>query len=83
MPSIIDAGGEADPMINAALQVLGGADQHRVHDRRAAVVRHAMLADGLEHRQGLDAAQADVGASHRRDGPRKAPAIAVEHGQRP
>ena len=33
----------ADPVVDAALQFVRCVDQHRVHDRRAAVVRHAML----------------------------------------
>ena len=73
----------ADAVADAALHIVRCVDQHRVHDRRAAVMRHAMCTDRVEHGCRLDAPQADMGAGHRRDGPGKAPAVAVEHRQRP
>ena len=48
------------------LQLVGRVDQHAVHDRRAAVVGHAVRrAISVEDRLGLDLAQADVGAGAR------------------
>ncbi len=44
---------------------------------------HAVLCDQLEDLAGIDLAQAHIDAGSRRDGPRKTPAVAVEHRQRP
>ncbi len=60
-----------------------GVDQKAVHDGRAAVVRNAMGADGIKDGLCVHPAQAHVDASTRCDGPGKAPAVAMEHGQRP
>ncbi len=46
-------------------------------------MRHVFAADQLEYRRRVDPAQAHVGARLQRHRPRKAPAIAVEHRQRP
>ena len=54
-----------------------------MHDRRAAVVADLVLADRVEDRLGFHPPQADVGAGDGGDGPREAPAVAVEHRQRP
>src|SRR5258706_5609059 len=70
-------------MLDAALQLVWRVDQGLVHDRRTAVVRDAVFLDELEDRRGFHFAQADVGAGIRRHGPGKAPAVAVEHRQRP
>ncbi len=89
MPSITAAGGAAAAtrplhlVVDACLELIGRVDQHRVDDRRAAVVRDLVRADRLEDRLRLDAAQADVDAGVRRHRPREAPAVAVEHRQRP
>ena len=70
-------------VVDALAQFRGRVDEHRMHDRRAAVVAHLVLADGVEDRLRLDAAQAHVGACQRGDGPCEAPAVAMEHRQRP
>ena len=72
-----------DPVIDAAAQFLRCIDQHRIDDRRAAHMRHVVVADRLQRRLRLDAAQADVGAGTLGHRPREAPAVAVEHRQRP
>ena len=58
----------------------GDAD---VHGRGAVVVRHALAVDQLPHAAGVDRALGDVARGHRGDGPGEAPAVAVEHRQRP
>src|SRR3981189_695689 len=58
-------------------------DQRIVDDRRAAHVGDAVLPDQFKDPGRLDLAQADIDAGGRRDGPGKAPAIAVEHRQGP
>ena len=73
----LDAGG------HARLHGGRGIDQQAVHDGRTAVMRDAVVAHGVEHGLGVHLAQAHVHARTRRHCPRKAPAIAMEHGQRP
>src|SRR5262245_30130432 len=51
--------------------------------RSSAVVIYTMQADGLENRPNLDLAQADLYTGEHGYRPWKAPAVAVEHGQRP
>ena len=68
---------------HAGLQLGRRVDQQAVHDGRAAVVRDAVLADGVEDGLGLHAPQAHVDRRARRHRPGEAPAVAVEHGQRP
>ena len=58
-------------------------DQQVVDDRRRAVVIDALAPDRLEDRLRLDLAQAHVHAAEQGHGPREAPAVAVEHRQRP
>ena len=58
-------------------------EQGRHHDRRAAQMRDLVLGDGVVHRLGAHRAQTDMRAGHRRDRPGEAPAVAVEHRQRP
>jgi hypothetical protein len=58
-------------------------EQRRHHDRRAAEMGHPVALDRVIDRRSAHLAQADMGARHHRDGPRKAPAVAVEHRQRP
>ena len=91
MPSIIAAGGAAPATIAVhavrrcpRFSSAGALTSMRVHDRRAAVVRDAVRR-GSASKIGLrlDLAQADVGARARGDRPREAPAVAVEHRQRP
>ena len=60
-----------------------GVDQHAHDHRRAAQMRHLVLGDRGVDRGGLDPAQAHLGARLQRHRPRKAPAVAVEHGQGP
>ena len=50
---------------------------------RAAVVGHALLVDEVPDPPRLHPAEADVGAGERGDAPGEAPAVAVEHGERP
>src|ERR1041384_6119227 len=47
------------------------------HDRRAAERRHLVVRDRVVHRWRAHRAQTHVRASHHRNGPRKAPAVAV------
>ena len=61
----------------------GRGDQQVMDDRRRAVVVGALPAHRIEDRRRLDLAQADVRAAEHRHGPREAPAVAVEHRQRP
>src|SRR5271166_1310962 len=58
-------------------------DQHVVDDGRAAHVRDVMLLYGLEDLLHVDLSQADIGPGVRRHRPGKAPAVAMEHRQRP
>ena len=89
MPSMTAAGRRGrrhqavDPMRDALLPFVGRVDQHRVDDRRTAIVRHPFVADRIEDRCGLDSAQANVRPGVRGHRPREAPAVAVEHRQRP
>jgi hypothetical protein len=61
----------------------GRCGQHREHRRRAAHVRHAVLGDHREDQRRIDLAQAYMRAAHRHHRPRKTPAVAVKHRQRP
>ena len=54
-----------------------------MHDGCAAVMRDAVVAHGVKHGLRIDLAQTHVHARTRRHRPRKAPAVAMEHGQRP
>ena len=58
-------------------------EQNRHHDRRAAEMRHLVLGDEVEHRLGAHLAQADVRPRLDADRPGEAPAVAMEHRQRP
>ena len=58
-------------------------DQHAEHGRRAAHMRHAMLADGVEDFRRLHFPQANMRAADCSHAPGKAPAVDVEHRQRP
>ncbi len=62
---------------------LGRIDQHAHDDRGAAQMGHALLGQGREDRVAGDPAQADLGPGLQHDRPGEAPAVAVEHGQRP
>src|SRR5579863_5011588 len=67
----------------AATQFLGGVEQH-VHDhRRAAEMRDVFLCKSGVDAGGFDAPKADMRPGERRYRPRKAPAVAMEHWQRP
>ena len=70
-------------VVDALAPLRRRVEQHRVHDRRAAVVRDLVLADEIEDRLRLDLAQAHVRAGRRGDRPVEAPAVAMEHRQRP
>uniref|UniRef100_A0A0A9AD90 Uncharacterized protein n=1 Tax=Arundo donax TaxID=35708 RepID=A0A0A9AD90_ARUDO len=62
---------------------LGGVGQHVEHDGRATEVRDPAARDGGVHLAGVDPTEADVGATHHGHPPREAPAVGVEHRQRP
>ena len=89
MPLITLAGGGEPPVWMSTTwsklaPLLGRrADQHVEHGRRAAHMRHAVLDDHREDQRRIDLAQADMRAAHRDHRPREAPAVAVEHRQRP
>ena len=53
------------------------------HDRRAAEMRHLVFGDEVEDRFGAHLPQADVRPRLDADRPGKAPAVAMEHRQRP
>ena len=76
-------GHDPDPVLDTLLQRVGGVDHQVQHDRRAAEMGNAMFADGVVDIVGAHRAQAHAGAVQRGDGPREAPAVAVEHRQRP
>ena len=57
---------------------------HQRHDnRRAAQMGHTFIRQRRPDRLGPDLPQTDMGADDRRQRPRKTPAVAMEHGQRP
>ncbi len=58
-------------------------EQHIHHDWRAAHVRNTVALDTLMDYLGVDAAQADMGATNGGNGPGVGPAVAVEHRQGP
>ena len=57
--------------------------QQAVHDGGAAVVGHSMVANRVQNGLRIHSAQADVHRCTRCHRPGEAPAIAMEHGQRP
>ena len=61
----------------------GGIDHHAQYDGGAAEMGYALFGYGLVNVGAADFAQAHVGTGDRGDGPREAPAIAVEHRQCP
>ncbi len=67
----------------AGLPAIRGSSQRGMDHRRTAVMGHLMLTHQFQHVVHLEAAQADLGGANGRQRPRKAPAIAVEHRQRP
>src|SRR5438552_1852544 len=72
-----------DPMGDAGSHFGRCVDQHAVDNWGATHVGHVVVAYGVEHRLRLHPAEADIDASAFGDGPRKAPAVAVEHRQGP
>ena len=76
-------GDELDGVRQRLLLGVDGVEQCRHHDRRAAEMGHLVAGDGVEDRRRPHLAQAHMGAGDDRDRPRKAPAVAVEHRQRP
>ena len=76
-------GDELDHVGQRLALVLGRVEQRRHHDRRAAQMRDLVGGDGVVDRRGAHRAQADMGAGDHRQRPRKAPAVAVKHRQRP
>ncbi len=76
-------GDEFDILRQRLFLLIGRGQQCRHHDRRAAQMRDFVGDDGVVDRRGAHRAQADMGAGDDRERPRKAPAVAVEHRQRP
>ena len=74
---------EGDDLREFALVFVLRVDQHRHDDRRAAEMGDAVIGDGVVDRLRPHPAQADMGAGLHGQRPRKAPAVAVEHRQRP
>ncbi len=60
-----------------------GVDQHAHHHRRAAHMGDLVFGDGVINQRRLGAAQADMCACRHTQRPGKAPAVAMEHRQRP
>ncbi len=60
-----------------------GVDHHIEDHGRAAKMRHSFLVDGAEDLRRFNPAQTDTGSGLGRERPGKAPAVAVEHRQRP
>ena len=63
--------------------VLGRIEERRHDEGRAREMRHLVVGDGVVDRLRPHRAQAHMGAGEERDRPGKAPAVAVEHRQRP
>ena len=76
-------GEEAHEMRQRLLLVRARIEQHRHDDRRAAEMGDLVLGDQVVHRLGAHLAQADVHARLDADRPGEAPAVAMEHRQRP
>ena len=77
-------GGEELDLVRQGLALVRGrVQQRRHHDRRAAQMRDLVRRDQVVHRPGAHRAQAHMGAGDHRQRPREAPAVAVEHRQRP
>ena len=77
------SGDEADPARQRAPLFRPGGKQRAHHDRRSAQMRDTMLGNRIEHRLGPHPTQADMGAADGGQRPGKAPAVAMEHRQRP
>ena len=60
-----------------------GVDQHVHNHRRAAKMRYAARGDRLKNVRRVNPPQTDIDAGDRGQRPRKAPAVAVKHRQRP
>src|SRR5437660_3436546 len=67
------------------VEAVGGrvVDDADVDGRRAVEVGHALALEQRPDPGRVDLAQTDVAAGHGGDAPGEAPAVAVEHGQRP
>ena len=77
------SGLDVDHVVKAAPRLARRIDQHAEHRRRHDHVGDPVLGDQPEDQRRIHATQADVHARHRRDRPREAPAVGVEHRQRP
>ena len=77
------AGRDRDALVENLLGGIGGVRQHVQHDRRAAEMGHALALDRGIDQGRIHPAQADMGARHGGDRPGEAPAVAMEHRQRP
>ena len=76
-------GEELHHMRQRLLLARGRVQQGRHHDRRAAQMRHLVGGDQVVHGGRAHRAQANMRADHGRDRPGEAPAVAMEHRQRP
>ena len=76
-------GHELDDVRQRLLLLRRGVEQRRHHDRRAAQMGDLVVGDRVEDRRRAHRPQADMRAGDDRQRPRKAPAVAVEHRQRP
>ena len=74
---------EGDAVVEAPPLVLGRVEQRRHDEGRAGEMRHLVVGDGVIHRLRPHRAQADMRAGHHRQRPGEAPAVAMEHRQRP
>src|SRR5258708_20748459 len=63
--------------------LLGMVHQENLYGGCAVIVCNSFLLKELPHQSGINLAQADMRTSHGSHGPGKAPAIAMEHWQRP
>ncbi len=70
-------------VVNAGFHLGGRIDQQILDDRGAAVMRYTRASDAIENGLRLDLAQTDVDPGPRGHRPRKAPAVAMKHGQSP
>ncbi|BAS76688.1 Os02g0119250, partial [Oryza sativa Japonica Group] len=77
------AGHHRHPPRHRPLLLRRGVHDHAQHRGRAAHVGDAVARHGVEDGGRGDPADAHVGAALRRDAPRHAPPVAVEHGHRP
>jgi len=76
-------GHDVDRMVEFPAFRVGGVDDEVQHDGGAAEMRHPMIGNGVVDIGHIHAPQADVDAGDGGDRPGEAPAVAMEHRQRP